>query len=227
MPWCTTGRPLPPSAGRGWTAAATERTFSFATLALGRLTISNGAALLPVALVSFTAERLGADGLLKWTTASELRNDHFEVESSLDGLIFQRLGQVAGAGTSSQSHAYQFIDQQLARYAAALVYYRLRQVDADGTGTYSPVRTVAVPFEAGLLVQAYPNPSAPAGEVSLSIRTDQSGPATLWLTDALGRLVGQQQLSLPGPLPCRYRMPPNWLRACTCCGCSRAASSRR
>jgi hypothetical protein len=194
------------AAGAVVVPASTERTFSFATLALGRLTVSNGAAPLPVTLVSFTAERLGSGGLLKWTTASELRNDHFEMESSLDGLVFQRLGQVAGAGTSSQSHAYQFIDQQLARYAATLVYYRLRQVDADGTGTYSPVRTVAVPLEAGLLVQAYPNPSAPGTAVALSLRTGQAGPATLRLTDVLGRELSQQQADLPAgattlPLP--------------------------
>ncbi len=73
----------------------------------------------------------------------------------------------------------------------------LRQVDLDGTSTYSPVRSVAVPLAGGLLVQAYPNPSAPGAAVALSIRTSQAGPATLHLADVLGREVGQQQADLP------------------------------
>ncbi|MVN76065.1 hypothetical protein GO988_06985 [Hymenobacter sp. HMF4947] len=55
------------------------------------------------------------------------------------------------------------------------MYYRLRQVDTDGMATYSPVRTVQVPFEAGLLAQAHPNPSQQQ-DVTLSIRTSQAGP---------------------------------------------------
>nr|GFC52427.1 hypothetical protein [Tanacetum cinerariifolium] len=134
--------------------------FAASATQLGTFTVSNASAPLPVALVSFTAERLGTDGLLKWTTASELRNDHFEVESSLDGSTFRLLGRVASAGTSSQAHSYQFIDKNLARYAAPLVYYRLRQ----------------------------------------------AGPATLRLTDVLGRELSQQLADLPAgattlPLP--------------------------
>jgi hypothetical protein len=152
---------------------------------------------LPVSLVAFTAERLGADGLLRWTTASELNNAYFQVESSIDGTTFQPLGRVDGAGTSSQAHSYQFIDAALARYAMPLVYYRLRQVDAGGTSAYSTVRTVQVPPVAGLVVQVYPNPSQPATEVVVVIRTDQAGPATLRLTNAVGQQLSQQQVVLP------------------------------
>ncbi len=195
-----------------WATAGTAsaRRFAASATQLGTFTVGSAStdAPLPMALVSFTAERLGEDGLLRWATASELRNDYFEVESSVDGRLFQRLGRVVGAGTSSQAHRYQWVDQNLARYAAPLVYYRLRQVDPDGTSTYSPVRTVAVPLAGGLLVQAYTNlnPSAPGAAVALSILTGQAGPATLRLTDVLGREVGQQLANLPAgattlPLP--------------------------
>lgn len=185
------------AAGPVATPTATERSFSFSTAALGRLTVSTSAAPLPVTLVAFVAERLGPDGLLKWTTASELKNAYFQVESSVDGTTFQALGQVVGAGTSAQAHDYQFTDKNLARYAVAQVYYRLRQVDTDGTAAYSPVRTVAMPLAAGLLVQSYPNPSAAGADIGLAISTDQAGAATLSLTDVLGRQLSQQALSLP------------------------------
>ncbi|RZJ94961.1 MAG: T9SS type A sorting domain-containing protein, partial [Hymenobacter sp.] len=182
---------------QGPAGSAGTRSFSASVAQLGTFTVSNTSAPLPVTLVSFTAERLGNDGLLNWATASELRNDHFEVESSVDGTTFQLLGQVAGAGTSSQGHRYQYTDSNLARYAAGLVYYRLRPVDTDGTSTYSPVCTVAVPLETGLQAQAYPNPSALGTAVTLSMRTGQAGAAVLSFTDVLGREVGQQQATLP------------------------------
>jgi hypothetical protein len=152
---------------------------------------------LPVTLVAFTAERLEADGLLRWATASELNNAYYQIESSVDGVAFQPLGRVAGAGTSTQAHSYQFVDKSLARYGAPRVYYRLRQVDADGTSAYSPVQALAVPLAAGLAVQAYPNPSARADEVTLAIGTDQAGPVALVLVNALGQQISQQQLMLP------------------------------
>jgi hypothetical protein len=186
-PWVAQGAP----------GSVSTRSLMASVTQLGTFTVSNTSAPLPVTLVSFTAERRDNDGLLNWATASELRNDHFEVESSVDGTTFQHLGQVAGAGTSSQGHRYQFVDPGLARYAAPLVYYRLRQVDLDGTDTYSPVRTVALPPETGLLVQAYPNPSAPGTAVALSIRTSQAGPVTLHIVDMLGRELSQQQAYLP------------------------------
>lgn len=188
-----------PWVAQGAAGAASARSLAASTTQLGTLTVSNSSQPLPVTLVSFAAQRQGADGLLTWTTASELRNAYFVVESSADGRTFQRLGQVAGAGTSTLAHSYHFTDANLSRYATPQVYYRLRQVDTDGTGSYSPVRTVQVPLAAGLLVQAYPNPSAPGTEVALAIRTDQAGPATLLLFDAVGRQLGQQQLTLsPG-----------------------------
>jgi hypothetical protein len=152
---------------------------------------------LPVTLVAFTAERLEADGLLRWATASELNNAYYQIESSVDGVAFQPLGRVAGSGTSTQAHRYQFTDANLARYAASLVYYRLRQVDADGTASYSPVRAVAVPaVAAGWLAQVFPNPSGSATPVSLRLQTERSGEVQLTLTDDLGRLVARQTAPL-------------------------------
>ena len=124
-------------------ATASGRSFSFTTAALNRLTVSNSANPLPVELIRFTAESRGADALLRWATASERNNDRFEVEASADGRPFQRIGQVADQGSSAQPREYQLTDPNIARHAASPVFYRLRQVDADGTFSYSPVRTVA------------------------------------------------------------------------------------
>jgi hypothetical protein len=164
------------------TVAGSSRSFSFATVALGRLTVSNSANPLPVELTRFTAEPLGEDALLKWATASEKNNDRFEVEASADGRTFRRIGQVAGHGSSSQPHDYQLVDPAIVHYAANPVYYRLRQVDADGTFAYSPVRTVAVRGLVGLAL--FPNPTKRAATLTGA----ESGLAVT-VFDALGRLV--------------------------------------
>jgi hypothetical protein len=106
---------------------------------------------LPVTLTTFQGKTTEAGVALNWATASERNADYFEVQRA-EGLGegFRSLGQVKCAGTSSQQHAYQFADAA----AAGLHYYRLRQVDLDGSESFSPVVTV----DAGLLARltAYP-----------------------------------------------------------------------
>ncbi len=200
-----------PDNGTAWEpvgprAEASARSIAASTAAFSRWTVSSAANPLPVTLVAFTAEAQGTDALLRWTTASELRNDRFELESSADGRTFQRLGQVAGHGTTTLVSSYQWLDRNLARYAGDVVYYRLRQVDADGTSAYSPVRTVRVASPATFLAQAYPNPSNPAEAVMLLVRTPTASPTTWELFDAVGRSLVRTTADLPAgsttlPLP--------------------------
>jgi hypothetical protein len=153
------------------------------------------AAPLPVTLVSFTAQRQGSDGLLEWATATEQQNAYFQVESSSDGHTFYPLGQVAGAGTSTTHHTYQFRDANLARYAGPQVYYRLRQFDEDGASVFSPVRLLAVPT-LGLVVAAFPSPVPPGQALHLLVHSATAGAAWLYVADTQGRRVGQHLLDL-------------------------------
>jgi alpha-tubulin suppressor-like RCC1 family protein len=133
---------------------------------------------LPVVLTRFEAQRTGAaTSALTWATASETGNLGFRVEKSADGLAFAALGFVAGTGSSSATHTYAFTDAQ----ATGLSYYRLAQLDQDGTVTYSPMQVVAGAVTSLTLV---PNPSrGPVQVVGLPVG------ATLEVYDALGRVV--------------------------------------
>ncbi|RZK47277.1 MAG: DUF11 domain-containing protein, partial [Hymenobacter sp.] len=91
---------------------------------------------LPVVLTSFTAEAAGPAVRLAWATATETTNSHFVVERAADGYSFSALGTVAGQGTSSQNHAYTWLDAS-GLATSRRQYYRLRQVDYDGRATYS------------------------------------------------------------------------------------------
>ncbi|MBO2010800.1 T9SS type A sorting domain-containing protein [Hymenobacter negativus] len=153
---------------------------------VGRFTMSDVATPLPVELTAFTARREGVNARLDWNTASEKSNDYFDVERSRDGLEFEPAGRVAGQGSSTVAHDYSFLDPKVAQYGVPTLYYRLRQVDKEGTVSYSTVRTVAVESASALLVSAWPNPSAGAGP---HIRVEQPGEnaLTATLTDATGR----------------------------------------
>ena len=162
---------------------------------------------LPVALTTFEAKAAGADMRVAWGTASEVNNAYFEVERSLDGQVFGLVGRLAGHGTTLAASTYAYLDAGVASRASGLVYYRLRQVDQDGTSTYSPVRTVrlvVVSAVAGL--ELYPNPAAPTdATVTLDLRTLPLGDYEVRLVSAQGSTVahypgqGGQAQALPLP----------------------------
>lgn len=97
------------------------------------------AVVLPVQLLSFTAERNGDDALLQWETASEDNNDYFQLERLNENGYFVSLGTVDGHGTTSQYNSYSFTDESP---LPGINYYRLRQVDFNGHFAYSAIRTV-------------------------------------------------------------------------------------
>jgi hypothetical protein len=141
---------------------------------------------LPVELTEFTAQAQQAAVALKWRTASEKNNDHFEVERSRDGHDFGRIATVAGQGTKASPTDYALLDEQLPGDARTL-YYRLRQVDTDGKASYSPVRVVS--FDRALLpaFAVYPNPTHD-GAVTV---VQAAAGAHIVVLDALGRTVAQ------------------------------------
>ena len=136
----------------------------------------------PVELVEFTARRQ-ADGTvgLDWVTLSESDNAYFTIEATGQQDNFVAIGRVAGQGTTTGRSTYHFTDAVGARY------YRLRQVDHDGTESFSPVVYVAALAHPERLT-CYPNPSS-GGAVRIELgeawRTE--GGVQLRLRDAAGR----------------------------------------
>lgn len=152
---------------------------------------------LPVDLVSFTAEALPKQrARLEWRTASETGNSHYVIERSTDGVDFVALGEVAGAGDSQEEQAYGFIDENP---VIGLNYYRLRQVDFDGTEALSDVRQVRI--AGGSQLTLYPNPTV----AELRLRGFSGGQVRV--LDTQGRMVLESNLTAGAPLDVR-RLPP-------------------
>ena len=157
-------------------------------------TTNSAAAPLPVELTHFSAVAQGAGARLTWSTASEKNCAYFDVERSTDGRVFAPLARVAGQGSTTLAHAYSWTDALAS--ASPTVYYRLRQVDADGTSSYSPVRLVtrAVAVINPLSVQAYPNPGQSGQVPQVLFETTQAGVAHLRLSDALGHVLCERSM---------------------------------
>lgn len=111
---------------------------------------------LPVELLDFRAELKNKNVALTWETTNEINNAHFEIEHSIDGQNFQKIGRVAAEAFPENINFYEFLHTTP---AFGLNYYRLQQVDLDGTFSYSPVRVVRLDNRAEA-VFVYPNPTS-------------------------------------------------------------------
>lgn len=125
-------------------------------------TTSSGAACvncmstLPVELTAFTVSLENNAVACEWWTETELNNDFFTIERSIDGIHFQPILYLKGAGNSSNPLRYKIYDSD--PYLNIVSYYRLYQTDYDGSTRFHDVRSVKPDSKINELV-IYPNPS--------------------------------------------------------------------
>lgn len=102
---------------------------------------ASGSTPLPVELTAFNAKSENNQSLLTWQTASEKENAYFGIEHSTNATHFREIAQVKGNGTTAQTTDYQYVHTTP---SVGANYYRLRQVDFNGSITHSPIRSVWV-----------------------------------------------------------------------------------
>jgi hypothetical protein len=143
---------------------------------------------LPVQLSAFTIKDARKNTVeLDWTTIGEKNNYGFYVQKSADGKNnFATLGFVPGNGTTLSTHNYSYPDN-----ASPFTFYRLKQVDMDGSiqysNTISPAMTGPSAMSTPRLDQNFPNPFNPSTQIAFSITKE--GPVSLRVYDILGREV--------------------------------------
>ncbi len=157
------------------------------------VTVNNGNNTdLPVELLSFDAIRTNKTTVqLDWATATETNNKGFEIQRMFAGQTeFETVGWVNGNGTTPVTSYYQELDEN---GSESTTYYRLQQLDFDGTATYSPIRSVdgMVNVTGGLDV--LPNPTT--GQIAVRIK-DKATAATFHIYNSQGILVETQEHSL-------------------------------
>lgn len=157
----------------------------------GPFTLSNMTSPLPIELLSFDAVPEADKVFLSWVTASERDNAFFTILRSDDGIGFEAIERLDGAGQSATALNYSTID---ASPLDGVSYYKLRQTDVNGDETESATVTVHR-FSAGSAPMLYPNPVE--GQLFVSGLPD--GPAELLVLDATGRVVLRKRKESDGP----------------------------
>jgi hypothetical protein len=152
QPWANIGR-----TGNTGSTVTSDVFTSFSDFALASTDPDLANNPLPVELSSFGAQRQADKAVaVSWTTATEKNAERFEVQRSLNAHDFVTVATTKAQGTSTKATAYAILDKTA---PAATLYYRLRQVDRDGTAAYSPVAVVGATGETAKVL-LYPNPAS-------------------------------------------------------------------
>ncbi|WP_165699259.1 right-handed parallel beta-helix repeat-containing protein [Hymenobacter jejuensis] len=147
---------------------------------------------LPVELISFQAEVKSSQASLRWATASERSSAFFEIQRSLDGKTFSGVGQLAAAGISSTVRFYQWDDSQRLTQAT---YYRLRQIDLDGSSHYSKVAVVSPNSSAQHAISVFPNPAAKGQLLYLDLAKFSGQSVQIRVADLMGQTIHHQRVA--------------------------------
>jgi len=153
--------------------------------ATGSVTVTVGCPL-PIELTDFRGHLAGRDGVLNWFTQTEANAKGFDVERSLDGVNFSKIGFVNAKGNSAKPQTYSFTDKNLSN---GKYFYRLRIVSMDGQATYSNIVELKLSdmYSSFELLGLYPNPAD--DNVTISYAIHKAGDLKISVIDLLGRQV--------------------------------------
>ena len=163
----------------------TSKNFTVVTSCVTRTAV-NKACTLPVEWLDISASRSSSSVLVKWSLASQVDNQRFEVQRSLDGINFTTIGVLPGKGTSSAYSEYEYVDYTSEK---GRLYYRVIQVDYNGTSSSSAI--VSAESAAGDLntLVLYPNPTDAQFAITYSTGRDVIGTVLVKVLNSLGQEV--------------------------------------
>ena len=184
----------PPDANIIWNANYGFWEVSFDVSGFSGFIVQTSTIVLPIDLVSFSAQSIGSAVQVKWTASEEIGNDHFELERSTDGQTFisvTTLPAMMGNGT----YNYSWTDENAASLNSPKLLYRLKIVNGSGAVEYSNILIVGMGITDQLIAGAT-NPFK--GSLPLNIHMPATGMLAVSLNDMNGRTLVKENLSLPG-----------------------------
>lgn len=188
----------------GWTAAnttAASAVFSTQTVVFAQTqTIYNKQIMvgannnpLPVTMLYLNAKANNLDAVVRWATGTEINCRGFALERSIDGKTFTEINFIKGAGNSKITQQYSYQDADIFT-ATKTAYYRLKQVDFDGSYTYSEVVVVKQEGVQNEQISVYPNPVM--DKLTIEIETLKGGAADVIITDITGKTISSLPINV-------------------------------
>jgi len=163
---------LPPNIYYCFFVLATDRVGNMETLRPGVTQCVYIGAPVPVTWLYFRGKTVAKNNILDWATTNEVNSKQFDVERSVNGTDFNRVGIVNAAGNSGSTNSYQYTDHDIDRLHSEYMFYRLKQVDINGNFKYSNVVRLRYHEDNKTHTIVYPNPTSGiismlVGDVSL------------------------------------------------------------
>lgn len=169
--------------------AGSNNYIGFTTPGFSKFTLASKTSPLPIELLSLNVKWYNEkqqEAVVNWVTASEINNDYFVVERSADAVNWENIATTQGAGSVSYESQYEIIDKQP---LDGISYYRLKQVDFDGTTTYSDLRTLSKNQD-NIDFVVYPNPTSDVIYIQFG-ENPESSLKKINLYDQAGKIVRQ------------------------------------
>ncbi len=146
---------------------------------------------LPIELLDFNVQATANKKVdIYWSTAAEINNAYFDIERSKDGISFESIDQLQGHGNTNSEMHYRTVDLNP---FIGINYYRLKQVDFDGSFTYSDIKSAVINSDE--IISVYPNPINDVLYIQ-SEKFSGEGDVTINIYDALGKEVYTQKIEL-------------------------------
>jgi RHS repeat-associated protein len=184
---------LPADSSYCFFVLATDRVGNKETLRPNEIQCSYIGPPLPVTWLYFKGKTVSKNNLLDWATANEQNTKSFDVERSLNGTVFNKIGNVAAAGNSNQSNNYQYTDPNIDRLNSETMFYRLKQIDLDGNFKYSNIVRLRYVDKNPIHSIVYPNPTP--GQVTILVGDNKLLGTTAVLYDINGRVLENIKIS--------------------------------
>ncbi len=143
----------------------------------------------PVEMAYFEASCTGEEVELEWATATEINNAYFLVERGNDGRNYSTIGKIEGVGNSTDIVEYSFVDEAP---RGNVLYYRLKQVDFDGTFEYTDVVTVSQCGKAKVAVNLFPNPTVDRVTIDMGIQEENT---SINVMDITGKVMMSTEIA--------------------------------
>ena len=172
---------------------------SFYNYSNGTLVKGSGVAL-PLNLLSFNAKKINEQVVqLDWSTTNESNTDKFDIEKSIDGINFKNIGSLKAKENSTSKTNYSFRDNNIPLSTHDILYYRLKQINLNGTYSYSTIKALLWKNSKYNFVKVFPNPSD--GVYKLLLGGDDNVTTTSTTEITVNDITGKQVYHFADKLP--------------------------